>query len=56
MRSPKWRCRSRCNSADTTNGSFRSGEMVLSTWDSPGEGTYYHSGGTFIATGKGGLA
>lgn len=30
--------------------------MVLSTWDSPGDGTYYHSGGTFIATGKGGLA
>ena len=35
---------------------FGSGEMVLSEWDAPGDGSYQHSGGFFMATGKGGLA
>ena len=35
---------------------FGTAAMVLSTFDSPGDGTYYRSGGLFMATGKGGIA
>jgi hypothetical protein len=35
---------------------FGSGEMTLLAWDSPGDGSYYQSGGFFLATGRGGLA
>lgn len=35
---------------------FGSGEMTLSSFTAPGDGSYTHSGGVFMATGRGGLA
>ena|SRR5664279_1060187 len=35
---------------------FASGEFSLATWAAPGDGSYMHNGGVFLATGAGGLA